>query len=87
MSSKLQELDDVVEQVLARVAKIPDTIEGMKEAIGVICTIMVYQATEAWAAIDNPPEMAARLVCTAQLQAVLRPFQDRLKVLESEVPA
>jgi hypothetical protein len=87
MTEKLRELDNVAEQVLARVEKMPDTIEGMKEAIAVIGTIMVYQATEAWAAIDDPPAMAARLVCTAQLQAVLRPFQERLKALESEVPA
>ena len=87
MTERLQELDNVVKQVLAKVEKMPDTIEGMKEAIAVICTEMVHQATEAWAAIDNPPEMAARLVCTAQLQAVLRPFQERLKALEPEVPA
>jgi len=56
----------------------------MREAIGVICTVMVYQSAEAWAAIDDPPEMAARFVCMAQLQAVLLSFQTRLKALESE---
>jgi hypothetical protein len=85
MTEKLQELDHVTEQVLAKVEKMPDTIEGMKEAIAVICTIMVYEAAKAWAAIDDPPEMAARFVCMTQLQAILLSFQTRLKALESEV--
>jgi hypothetical protein len=84
MTEKLQELDHVTEQVLAKAEKMPDTIEGMREAIGIICTVMVYQAAEAWAAVDDPPEMAARFVCMTQLQAVLLSFQTRLKALESE---